>query len=82
MDLNQKARELVSQMTLPEKASLSSGKDVWYLKGIPRLGLPEQMATDGSAGLRKQEATAEQMGISQGVPAVCFPQLVCHRLFI
>jgi beta-glucosidase len=73
MYLREKASELVSQMTLSEKASLSSGKDVWYLKGIPRLGLPEQMATDGSAGLRKQEATAEQMGISNNVPAVCFP---------
>jgi beta-glucosidase len=73
MGLNEKARQLVSQMTLEEKASLCSGKDIWSLKGIPRLGLPEVIATDGPNGLRKQEPSADQMGISQSVPAVCFP---------
>jgi beta-glucosidase len=73
MGLNKKARELVAQMTLAEKISLTSGKDIWSLKGIPRLGLPEVIATDGPNGLRKQEPSANQMGISQSVPAVCFP---------
>jgi beta-glucosidase len=73
MDLKEKARQLVSQMTLEEKASLCSGKDIWSLKGVPRLGLPEVIATDGPNGLRKQEPSADQMSISNSVPAVCFP---------
>ena len=34
---------LVSQMTLEEKASLCSGQNFWYLKGIERLGIPSIM---------------------------------------
>ncbi len=73
MDINEKARSIVAQMTLAEKASLCSGKDFWYLKGIERLGLPEIMVTDGPHGLRKQAAASNQLGISRNVPAVCFP---------
>ena len=73
MDIHEKARSIVAQMTLAEKASLCSGKNFWYLKGIERLGLPEIMVTDGPHGLRKQLAAADQLGINQSVPAVCFP---------
>ncbi len=68
-----KARELVAQMTLLEKASLCSGKDFWYLKSIDRLGLPSIMVTDGPHGLRKQLSSSEDLGISENFPAVCFP---------
>jgi len=73
MHIHEKARSIVAQMTLAEKASLCSGKDFWYLKGVERLGLPEIMVTDGPHGLRKQLAAADQLGINQSVPAVCFP---------
>ena len=73
MDFRQKAKELVAQMTLAEKVSLCSGKNFWYLKGIDRLGLPEIMLTDGPHGLRKQEASADNLGLNKSVPAVCFP---------
>jgi beta-glucosidase len=73
MDIPEKARSIVAQTTLAEKASLCSGKDFWYLKGIERLGLPEIMVTDGPHGLRKQKAAADQLGINESVPAVCFP---------
>jgi beta-glucosidase len=73
MTFKEKATSLVAQMTQTEKASLCSGKNFWYLKGIERLGLPEIMVTDGPHGLRKQQADADQLGINQSVPAVCFP---------
>lgn len=47
--------ELISQMTLEEKAGLCSGLDFWNTKGIERLGIPSLMVTDGPHGLRKQK---------------------------
>lgn len=73
MDRREKAKELVSQMTLAEKASLCSGKDNWSLKGVPRLGLTEIMMTDGPHGLRKQSVGSDSLDIFQSLPAVCFP---------
>ena len=35
-----KIRELISQLTLEEKAGLCSGLDFWHTKGIERLGIP------------------------------------------
>lgn len=73
MNLKERARDLVSQMTLEEKASLMSGQNFWYLKSIERLGLPSIMVTDGPHGLRKQADNADHLGINESVPAVCFP---------
>ncbi len=73
MDYKAKAKKLVSQMTLEEKASLCSGRDFWYLKGIERLGLKPVMVTDGPHGLRKQLASADHLGINQSVPSTSFP---------
>ena len=58
-----KHKDLISQMTLKEKASLCSGKDFWHLKSIERLGLPEIMVCDGPHGLRKQNAENKKVGI-------------------
>ncbi|MDR1866703.1 MAG: glycoside hydrolase family 3 C-terminal domain-containing protein [Treponema sp.] len=66
-------KELVSQLTLEEKASLCSGKDFWKLKSVERLGLRNIMVTDGPHGLRKQATDSDHLGISESVPATCFP---------
>ncbi|MBT2720503.1 glycoside hydrolase family 3 C-terminal domain-containing protein [Bacillus sp. ISL-46] len=66
-------KQLISQMTLEEKASLCSGLDFWHLKGIERLGIPSLMVTDGPHGLRKQAEGADHLGIYNSVPATCFP---------
>ncbi|MGW8225673.1 MAG: beta-glucosidase [Anaerolineales bacterium] len=66
-------KNLISQMTLEEKASLCSGKDFWHLKGIERLGIPSIMVTDGPHGLRKQIGSSDSVGLQDSVPATCFP---------
>ena len=70
------AAELVAQLTLEEKASLTSGASFWTTKGIDRLGIPSVMVTDGPHGLRKQAGSADHLGMAQSVPATCFPPAV------
>lgn len=68
-----KAKELVTQMTRQEKAGLCSGQDFWTLKSINRLGLETIMVDDGPHGLRKQIGDADNLGIGDSLPSVCFP---------
>ncbi len=65
--------QILSELTLEEKASLCSGKDFWSLKGIKRLNLPSIMVTDGPHGLRKQQQGTDHLGMNQSNPATCFP---------
>ncbi len=67
------AKELVSQMTLEEKASLCSGKGFWHIKGVDRLHIPSVMVSDGPHGLRKQVAAGDHLGLNDSITAVCFP---------
>lgn len=64
--------DLISQLTLEEKASLCSGGDSWHLQTVERLGIPGPMVTDGPHGLRKV-ADGSMAGIYDSVPATCFP---------
>ena len=68
-----KMKNLISQMTLEEKAGLCSGLDFWHTKGIERLGIPSEMVSDGPHGLRKQDQAADHLGINDSIQAVCFP---------
>lgn len=69
----EKIRNLISQMTLEEKAGMCSGADFWHLKGVERLGIPSVMVTDGPHGLRKQAEGGDHLGINGSEKAVCFP---------
>lgn len=66
----------VSELTLQEKADLTSGADFWHTTGIQRLGIPRLMLTDGPHGLRKQRGNTNVAGLSDSVPATCFPPAV------
>lgn len=66
-------RQLISKMTLEEKASLCSGADFWHTKGVARLGIPAVAVSDGPHGLRKQDGEADHLGLNESIRAVCFP---------
>ena len=70
------AVELVSKMTLQERASLMSGSSFWHLQPIERLGLDAIMVADGPHGLRKADMAVDQAGLNASVPATCFPTAV------
>lgn len=66
-------KDLVSRMTLEEKAGMCSGLDFWHTKPVERLGIPSVMVTDGPHGLRKQADEGDHLGINDSIVAVCFP---------
>ena len=68
-----KHKELLSAMTLEEKASLMSGANFWNTKPVPRLDIPGMMLTDGPHGLRKQGGKADHLGLNKSIPATCYP---------
>ena len=63
------AKELVSRMTLEEKALLLTGDGWWATHRIDRLGIPSISLTDGPHGVRKGQGA----GLVTSVPATCFP---------
>ena len=64
----------VKDLTLEEKASLTSGGDAWHLQGVESKGIPSYMITDGPHGLRKSLASSTgETDLDDSVPATCFP---------
>ena len=64
---------LLSELTLEEKASLTSGSSFWYTAPIERLGIPRIMVSDGPHGLRAQPGAGDHVGLGGSLPATCFP---------
>ncbi|UNK18864.1 glycoside hydrolase family 3 C-terminal domain-containing protein [Paenibacillus sp. N3/727] len=69
--MNRNIQEIITQMTLEEKASLCSGLNMWQTKPVERLEIPSISMTDGPHGLRKQGDLADMS--SKTVPSTCFP---------
>ena len=65
-------QELISKLTLEEKAALLQGKTVWTTWDVPRLGLPSMTMADGPHGLRRAKSD-KQLQIKTSIPATCFP---------
>ncbi|HET9647149.1 MAG TPA: glycoside hydrolase family 3 C-terminal domain-containing protein [Microlunatus sp.] len=64
---------VLSELTVEEKASLTSGSAFWYTAPIERLGIPRIMVSDGPHGLRAQPGEADHLGLGGSLPATCFP---------
>jgi beta-glucosidase len=65
--------ELLSELTVAEKASLTSGSAFWYTAPVERLGIPAIMVSDGPHGLRAQPHDSDHLGLGGSLPATCFP---------
>ncbi|WP_182050669.1 glycoside hydrolase family 3 C-terminal domain-containing protein [Changpingibacter yushuensis] len=70
------AEHKATDLTLEEKAALTSGADFWTTEAIERADVPSVMVTDGPYGLRKQAGASDNLGLSESVPATCFPPAV------
>ncbi len=70
---NQEIKALVSQLTLEEKAGLTSGRDNWFTKAVEQLGIPAVRTSDGPHGLRTQSGETNSLAENTAIPAVCFP---------
>lgn len=68
-----KNKVIIKSLTLEEKAELCSGKDVWHLNSVQRLGIPSVTMTDGPHGLSLKKPDSD---VSENVTATCFPSAV------
>jgi beta-glucosidase len=80
-DTELSAREIVQLLSVEQKACLCSGAGFWHTKGIKAPDgstlVPKIMLTDGPHGLRRQpDGAGDHLGISESVPATCFPTAV------
>ena len=67
--LEERVQNLISIMTLEEKADLLAGKDMWHFRGVERLGVPSIQVTDCGHGVT---VIIDETGSSVGCSS-CFP---------
>ena len=67
------AKEIISKLSLLEKAALLGGKNEWESRDIPRLNIQSITFADGPHGLRRQEGAGDHLGLNASLPATCFP---------
>lgn len=64
--MEKKFDNLISQMTLAEKASMLAGANMWHTVPVERLGIPVMKVTDGPNGARGADDIL-------GPTSICFP---------
>ena len=68
-----KYKDIISKMTIEEKAAFLSGKGEWQTRDFERLGIPSIFCSDGPHGIRKQAGAGDHLGLNASLPATCFP---------
>ena len=66
---------IISRMSLEEKAALLNGASEWTTREIRRLGIEALVFSDGPNGVRRQRGKGDHLGLNASVPATCFPAL-------
>jgi len=66
------AEQLLTELTLAEKAAIVAGTDFMYTNPIPRLAIPSVRMADGPHGLRVQNGGGDN-GVTGSEPATAFP---------
>lgn len=64
---------LLSKMTVGDKAALCSGENYWRLRANSSLDIPSITVCDGPYGLNKKKIKSQNISIEKGKPATCFP---------
>ena len=73
-EVERRVESILGQMTLEEKIDLLGGVDFFYLRGVPRLGVPRLRMADGPFGVRNDgPSTTYASGI--GLAATWNPAL-------
>lgn len=66
-------QDIISKLSLEQKAALVSGKNTWETRDFPRFRIPSIFLADGSHGIRKQVGAGDHLGLNPSQPATCFP---------
>ncbi|QHC56527.1 beta-glucosidase [Rathayibacter tanaceti] len=66
----------LDDLTLEERAALTSGHSFWTTPAVERLGIPSITLTDGPHGVRLQRTGGDHLGLDDSEPATCFPPAV------
>lgn len=69
-------RYIPNELTVEECATLITGQDFWSTQGVESAAIPSIIMTDGPHGLRLQTGSSDHLGLSDSVPATCFPPAV------
>ena len=72
--VEQRVQDLLGRLTLEEKAGFMSGKNMWFMKNIERLGIPSLQVTDCGHGVT---VILDKAGRYSGC-ATCFPTAVAQ----
>jgi len=74
LPVEKRVQDLLGRLTLEEKAGFLAGKDMWFMKGVERLGLPSVQVTDCGHGVT---VILDEAGRYTGC-ATCLPTAVAQ----